>query len=117
MAMQKDFTLKYDTTGILAASKSFHRCANEMYTIQQELNAAFKTLRSQDWRGKASDRLDEIIGNDWSLKVQRYCDLMKQLTTIMDSAVQTYEHIEAEAQRLQLNVSRSGGGGMSGGRL
>lgn len=92
----------FDIGDISQASRIFGNCKTEMDTIQQELKSSYAQLRSSDWRGQASDRMDQIVGDDWCSEVVRYCDLMKQLTLIMDDVTASYQALYDEAKTLRL---------------
>lgn len=100
--MASNLVLKFDPDVIRSAAEKLNNYSDEMHDIQKQLKESLRQLREKDWRGKASDKLAEEIGEDWSETVDRYCDLMKMLTDIMDDASATYDDLWEQAKRLRL---------------
>lgn len=100
--MASNLVLKFDPDEIRSAARKLNTYSDEMHGIQKQLKESLQRLREKDWRGKAADKLSQEIGEDWSKTVDRYCDLMKILTKIMDDASATYDDLWEQAKRLRL---------------
>ena len=102
--MGSKMVLKFDANGIRRSAAKFNDYSEQMHTLQTQLKKSLENLQSRDWQGKASDKLVEILGTNWSATVDRYCDLMKVLTAIMNDASATYDQLLEEAKCLKLDA-------------
>lgn len=101
--MASNVVLKFDPVEIRSAAQKLNNYSSEMHEIQKQLKETLRQLREKDWRGKAADKLAKEIGEDWSETVDRYCDLMKLLTEIMNDASNTYNDLWNQAKQLRLD--------------
>lgn len=102
--MARDVIVKFEVDEIQSAAIKFREYADEMLALKDELKQTIDNLRTNDWRGKAADKLFELIGEDWGKEVEAYCALMEVLTKSMDDAATTYTQFEDEARKLRLET-------------
>ena len=100
--MAKCKELKFELWEIQQARNMFQQYSTELHDERVKLSNAMKSLREQDWRGKAADKLVEVVGEDWGKGVDTYCALMDRLISQMDEIVMSYDELQDEALRLRL---------------
>ena len=96
--------VSFDLNGLQNCATRYKQYSQEMVQIRNDLDKALSDLSDTYWVGRASMKFRNQIGTDWLKKVDRYCELLDDLTVIMDDAVRTYDKILQEARRLKINA-------------
>ena len=101
--MAKKNYVSFDADTLRSCAKLYSDYADELDNIKKDLLKAMEDLVTTYWIGKASTKFKSIIGDDWIDTVTRYCELMHDLTIIMNDVVSTYEGFLDEAKQLKIS--------------
>ena len=94
--------VKFDTAELARGTERYREYSKELDGIKRDLEKAMDQLVNTYWVGTASTKFKSKIGDDWLDTTRRYCELLDDLTTIMDDVVRTYEGLLEAARRLRV---------------
>lgn len=92
--------IKFDTSEL-------NKCAQKVTRLKGELNEAKnKIIDAMDqvkdgWQGKGADKFESLIDKDWAEHLERYCELMDVLVSLIKEASQTYDRMEDQIESLK----------------
>lgn len=94
--------VSFDLAELSACANKYRGYKDELQTIHDTLQLSMNELTSIYWVGKGANKFKSTISDDWLATVVRYCDMMAQLTNIMDRVVMTYNELLQQARNLKV---------------
>ena len=95
-------SVSFDIAELSGGAARYRQYSEELDSIKNELDDTMTELVRTYWVGTASVRFKKLIGDEWLDTTRRYCDLLYDLTLIMDDVVKTYADLLEQAKRLQI---------------
>ncbi|ROR31758.1 WXG100 family type VII secretion target [Mobilisporobacter senegalensis] len=98
----------YETEVFAQASKAFNDSAATLKEMKDNLVTRIDDLRNIGWKSDAGNSFFEIIDHNWSNDIERYVDLMEDLSTMITYAIQQFESVSEQAKSIKYeeNLSR-----------
>ena len=94
--------VSFDLGELSSGAADYRGYSEELDAIKKALDDTMTELVNTHWVGTASMRFKHVIGDDWLDTTRRYCDLLYDLTIIMDDVVATYAELLEQAKQLQI---------------
>ena len=95
-------SVSFDIAELSNCASRYRQYSEELESIKNTLDDTMNELVSTYWVGTASAKFKRYIGDEWLDTTRRYCDLLYDLTLIMDDVVKTYADLLEQAKRLQI---------------
>ncbi len=95
--------VSFDLGELSSCANKYRGYKDELKSIHDNLKTTMNELTSTYWVGKAANKFKSTISDDWLDTVVRYCDMMEQLTKIMDNVVKTYDDLLQQAKSLRVS--------------
>lgn len=97
----------YETEVFARASKVFNDSATTLKTMKDSLVTRIDDLRSVGWKSDAGNSFFEIIDQNWSNDIERYVDLMEDLSTMITYAIEQFEEVSEQAKSIKYEENLS----------
>ncbi len=94
--------VSFDIPELSRGAARYRQYSEELDSIKKALDDTMNELVNTYWVGTASVKFKHVIGDEWLDTTKRYCDLLYDLTIIMDDVVKTYEDLLEQARQLQI---------------
>ena len=95
--------IEFDSVELKACAARYRRYSEELDSIRDALDNAMNGLINTYWVGTASVKFKRSIGDDWLDTTKRYCELLYDLTLIMDDVAATYDGLLEQAKQLRIH--------------
>lgn len=92
-------TIKFDASQISNCSTNLHQLSERLKDAKGKLQSAMQDVKD-GWKGKGSDAFDNLLTEEWSVGLDRYCELLELLVDIVKEAADTYSQMETNIGNL-----------------
>ena len=93
-------SIKFDTAQLNSYATEVGRLKGELINAKDKIIDAMAQVK-EGWQGKGADRFEELLQDDWAKHLERYCELMGILVTLIQDAAKTYDQMENQIEALK----------------
>lgn len=93
--------LKYDTEIIDKTKRTYSEKANDMKSLQKEMESAVNNLRDC-WKSEAGDAFFNKYSDEWVKGITQYQEVLAHMAKNLDNASGEYSKITVEAKKLKI---------------
>lgn len=92
--------ISFDIDKISSSAQRFSDLRDDLVEAKQKLQQAMAQVK-EGWQGDGADALENLLTEDWTEGLDRYCELMDVLVQLVNEAATTYSQMETNLESLK----------------